>query len=149
MSNEEVRRVNDRVKFVENFIASLDFEEGKDRENRAWYYEAQDGIDVVEMTAAFHLGFGKDNAIRSEVADVKLTGKLDNKGDILNFDSSKLNEKTRTVQYRLSAAPANASCEKAGYIGTFNGQEIRVDKMYTVMRSRLYYMGNNTVMDLN
>lgn len=149
LSNEEVRRVNDRVKFVENFIASLDFEEGKDRENRAWYYEAQDGIDVVEMTAAFHLGFGKDNAIRSEVADVKLTGKLDNKGDILNFDSSKLNEKTRTVQYRLSAAPANASCEKAGYIGTFNGQEIRVDKMYTVMRSRLYYMGNNTVMDLN
>lgn len=149
LSNEEVRRVNDRVKFVENFIASLDFEEGKDRENRAWYYEAQDGIDVVEMTAAFHLGFGKDNAIRSEVADVKLTGKLDNKGDILNFDSSKLNEKTRTVQYRLSAAPANASCEKAGYIGTFNGQEIRVDKMYMVMRSRLYYMGNNTVMDLN
>ena len=149
LSNEEVRRVNDRVKFVENFIESLDFEEGKDRENRAWYYEAQDGIDVVEMTAAFHLGFGKDNAIRSEVADVKLTGKLDNKGDILNFDSSKLNEKTRTVQYRLSAAPANASCEKAGYIGTFNGQEIRVDKMYMVMRSRLYYMGNNTVMDLN
>lgn len=149
LSNEDVKRVNERVKFVENFIASLDFEEGKDRENKAWYYEAQDGIDVVEMTAAFHLGFGKDNAIRSEVADVKLTGKLENKGDILNFDSSKLNEKTRTVQYRMSAAPANASCEKAGYIGTFNGQEVRVDKMYTVMRSRLYYMGNNTVMDLN
>lgn len=149
LSNEDVKRVNERVKFVENFIASLDFEEGKDRENKAWYYEAQDGIDVVEMTAAFHLGFGKDNAIRSEVADVKLTGKLENKGDILNFDSSKLNEKTRTVQYRMSAAPANASCEKAGYIGTFNGQEVRVDKMYMVMRSRLYYMGNNTVMDLN
>lgn len=149
LNNEEVRRVNDRVKFVENFIASLDFEGGKDREAIPWYYEAQDGIDVVEMTAAFHLGFGKDNAVRSEVADVKLTGKLDNKGDILNFDSSKLNEKTRTVQYRMSAAPANASCDKAGYIGTFNGKEIRVDKMHMVMRSRLYYMGNNTVMDLN
>lgn len=149
LANEDVKRIDDRVKFVTNFIASLDFEEGKDRENRAWYYEAQDGIEVVEMTAAFHLGFGKDNAVRSEVADVKLTGKLDNKGDILNFDSSKLNEKTRTVQYRMSAAPANASCDKAGYIGTFNGKEIRVDKMHMVMRSRLYYMGNNTVMDLN
>ena len=49
----------------------------------------------------------------------------------------------------MSAAPANASCDKAGYIGTFNGKEIRVDKMHMVMRSRLYYMGNNTVMDLN
>lgn len=149
LSNEEVKRVNERVKFVDNFIASLDFEEGKDRENRAWYYEAHDGIEVVEMTAAFQLGFGKDNAVRSEVADVKLTGKLENKGDILNFDSSTLNQKTRTVQYRMSAAPANVNCKKAGYIGTFNGQEIRVDNMYMVMRSRLYYMGNNTVMDLN
>ena len=149
LSNEDVKRVNERVKFVDNFIASLDFEEGKDRENRAWYYEAQDGIEVVEMTAAFQLGFGKDNAVRSEVADVKLTGKLENKGDILNFDSGTLNQKTRTVQYRMSAAPANVNCKKAGYIGTFNGQEIRVDNMYMVMRSRLYYMGNNTVMDLN
>lgn len=149
LNNEDVRRVNERVKFVDNFIASLDFEEGKDRENKAWYYEAQDGIEVVEMTAAFQLGFGKDNAVRSEVADVKLTGKLENKGDILNFDSGTLNQKTRTVQYRMSAAPANVNCKKAGYIGTFNGQEIRVDNMYMVMRSRLYYMGNNTVMDLN
>lgn len=149
LSNEDVKRINERVKFVDNFIESLDFEEGRDRENKAWYYEAQDGIDVVEMTAAYHLGFGKDNAIRSEVADVKLTGKLDNKGDILNFEESTLNEKTRTVQYRLSGAPANVECEKAGYIGTFNGKEIRVDKMHMVMRSRLYYMGNSTVMDLN
>ena len=149
LANADVKRIDDRVKFVTNFIQSLDFEGGRDREAIPWYYEAHDGLEVVEMTAAFHLGFGKDNAVRSEVADVKLTGKLDNKGDILNFDSSKLNEKTRTVQYRMSAAPANASCDKAGYIGTFNGKEIRVDKMHMVMRSRLYYMGNNTVMDLN
>ena len=150
LANADVKRIDDRVKFVTNFIQSLDFEGGKDREAIPWYYEAHDGIEVVESMGFMQVGFNpSDKAVRSEVADPKLTGKLENRDDTLNFNSATLNQKTRTVQYRMSAAPANASCDKAGYIGTFNGKEIRVDKMHMVMRSRLYYMGNNTVMDLN
>ena len=148
LSNTEVKKINDRVRFVDNFVQSLDFEGGKDRESIPWYYEAQDGIEVVESIGAVQVGFGGNNPIRSEVVDPKLTGKLENRDDTLNFDSDKLDEKTRTVQYRMSAAPTTKP-EIAGYIGTFNGLDIKVPTMNSVMRTRLHYMGNNTVMDLN
>ena len=97
---------------------------------------------------AAQVGFGGDAPIRSEVVDTKLTGKLENRDDTLSFDSSKLDEKTRTVQYRMSASPTTKP-GVAGYIGTFNGLDITVPSMNRVMRTRLHYMGNNTVMDLN
>ena len=148
LGNADVKRIDDRVKFVTNFVQSLDFEGGKDREYIPWYYEAHDGIEVVETMGAAQVGFGGSSPIRSETVDPKLTGKLENKSDILNFDSAKLDEKTRTVQYRMSASPTTKP-GVAGYIGTFNGVDITVPSMNKVMRTRLHYMGNNTVMDLN
>ena len=148
LSNPDVKRIDDRVKFVTNFVESLDFEGGRDREAIPWYYEAHDGLEVVETMGAAQVGFGGDAPIRSEVVDTKLTGKLENRDDTLNFDSSKLDEKTRTVQYRMSASPTTKP-GVAGYIGTFNGLDITVPSMNRVMRTRLHYMGNNTVMDLN
>lgn len=149
LANEDVKRIDDRVKFVTNFIQSLDFEGGKDREAIPWYYEAHDGIEVVESLGFMQVGFDpRDKAIRSEVADPKLTGKLENRDDTLNFDSSKLNEKTRTVQYKMSSSPTTNTGEP-GYIGEFNGEPIVIPQISEILKTRLHYMSNNTVMDLN
>lgn len=149
LANPDVKRIDDRVKFVTNFIQSLDFEGGKDREAIPWYYEAHDGIEVVESLGFMQVGFDpRDKAIRSEVADPKLTGKLENRDDTLNFDSSKLNEKTRTVQYKMSSSPTTNPGEP-GYVGEFNGEPITIPQISEILKTRLHYMGNNTVMDLN
>ena len=149
LANPDVKRIDDRVKFVTNFIQSLDFEGGKDREAIPWYYEAHDGIEVVESLGFMQVGFDpRDKAIRSEVVDPKLTGKLENRDDTLNFDSSKLNEKTRTVQYKMSSSPTTNPGEP-GYVGEFNGEPIVIPQISEILKTRLHYMGNNTVMDLN
>nr|DAS80220.1 MAG TPA: hypothetical protein [Caudoviricetes sp.] len=146
LGNSEVRNVNERTKFVTNFVKSLDKARGSDRNGVRWYYEAQDGIEVVETLGRAQLGFtdgnGKPNN-RSEVADTKLSGKLESHGDIISGDK----DKTRTVQYRMSAAPMGS--DKAYYIGSFNGVDITVNGLNDAFKSRLYYMSNNTVMDLN
>ena len=149
LANPDVKRIDDRVKFVTNFIQSLDFEGGKDREAIPWYYEAHDGIEVVESLGFMQVGFDpRDKAIRSEVADPKLTGKLENRDDTLNFNSATLNQKTRTVQYKMSSAPTTNPGEP-GYVGEFNGEPIVIPQISEILKTRLHYMGNNTVMDLN
>ena len=100
-------------------------------------------------TFAYQIGFGGNNAVRSEVIDPKLVGKLDNKGDLLNFDDDKLTEKTRTIQYKLSSGSDKAKTSGANYMGTFNGIKVVIPGMTDVFKSRLHYMGNNTVQDLN
>ena len=149
LANEDVKRIDDRVKFVTNFIQSLDFEGGKDRESIPWYYEAHDGIEVVESMGFMQVGFNpSDKAVRSEVVDPKLTGKLENRDDTLNFNSATLNQKTRTVQYKMSSAPTTNPNEP-GYVGDFNGEPITIPQISEILKTRLHYMGNNTVMDLN
>lgn len=149
LGNADVKRIDDRVKFVTNFIQSLDFEGGKDREAIPWYYEAHDGIEVVESMGFMQVGFDpRDKAIRSEVVDPKLTGKLENRDDTLNFNSATLNQKTRTVQYKMSSAPTTNPGEP-GYVGEFNGEPIIIPQISEILKTRLHYMGNNTVMDLN
>ena len=104
---------------------------------------------MVMSTFAYQIGFGGNNAVRSEVVDPKLAGKLEHKGDLLNFDDATLAQKTRTVQYKLSAGSKNAPSSGANYMGTFNGVKVVIPGMTDVFKSRLHYMGNNTVQDLN
>ena len=149
LANTDVKRIDDRVKFVSNFIQSLDFEGGKDREAIPWYYEAHDGIEVVESLGFMQVGFNpKDRAIRSEVVDPKLTGKLVNRDDTLNFNDATIEEKTRTVQYKMSSSPTT-NPQISGYVGDFNGEPIVIPGISEILKTRLHYMGNNTVMDLN
>ena len=149
LANADVKRIDDRVKFVTNFIQSLDFEGGKDREAIPWYYEAHDGLEVVESMGFMQVGFNpSDKAVRSEVVDPKLTGKLENRDDTLNFNDATLNEKTRTVQYKMSSSPTTNPNEP-GYVGEFNGEPIVIPQISEILKTRLHYMGNNTVMDLN
>ena len=149
LGNADVKRIDDRVKFVTNFVQSLDFEGGKDREAIPWYYEAHDGLEVVETLGIMQVGFDyKKEPIRSEVVDPKLTGKLENRDDTLNFNDATLEEKTRTVQYKMSSSPTT-NTEVPGYVGKFNGESIIIPNISEILKTRLHYMGNNTVMDLN
>jgi hypothetical protein len=148
LTNAELKLLDDKTAVIRNFFNSLDIGLGKSRLGNKWYYEAQDGIDVVETSAKMQIIFGDANGraeVRSEVVDPKLCGKLDDHSDIINFDE----DKTRTVQYRMSDKSLAAPDKSAGYIGTFNGMDICLSNMNSVMRTRLSYMSNNTVMDLN
>ena len=100
-------------------------------------------------TFAYQIGFGGDSAVRSEVVDPKLAGKLENKSDLLNFSDDKLTEKTRTIQYKLSTGSKNAPSSGSNYMGTFNDIKVVIPGMTDVFKSRVHYMGNNTVQDLN
>lgn len=55
---------------------------------------------------------------------------------------------TRTVQYKMSSAPTTNPNEP-GYIGDFNGEPIVIPQISEILKTRLHYMGNNTVMALN
>ena len=160
LSNAEVKRVDDHVKFVTNFITSLDFNEGSDRTGHTWYTEAHDGFAAVEAMGAFQIGFGSASdgtgvgggaPVRSEVVDPRLTGKLDSKSDVLNFTPATLNVKARTLQYRTSNRSTSplASSKPDGYMGTFDGIDIIMPNTNTLLRSKLHYLSNVTVQDLN
>ena len=114
-----------------------------------WYYEGNEPLEVVVSSFAYQLGFGADSPVRSEVVDPKLSGKLENKSDLLNFNTSTIKEKARTIQYRLSAGSTTASGHGSGYMGNFNGMDVRIINMPEVFKSRLHYMSNNTVKDLS
>lgn len=149
LSNSEVDTVNKHTRFVDNFVAALDINKGSSRQDEGWYCEAHDGIEVVETDAKMQIIFGDENGnpqVRSEVIDPHLVGKLESRADTLSMEDSK----TRTVQYRMSNSSLNADADKgSGYIGTFDGMDICIPNINKVMRSRLHYMSNNTVMDLN
>lgn len=150
LANPEVKDLDSRTKVITNLDNALDNGgDSSDRNNQTWYYEGNEPIEVVMSTFAYQIGFGGNNAVRSEVVDPKLAGKLEHKGDLLNFDDATLAQKTRTVQYKLSAGSKNAPSSGANYMGTFNGVKVVIPGMADVFKSRLHYMGNNTVQDLN
>lgn len=150
LANQEVKDLDSRTKVITNLDNALDNGgNSSDRNNQNWYYEGNEPIEVVMSTFAYQIGFGGNNTVRSEVIDPKLVGKLDNKGDLLNFNDDKLTEKTRTIQYKLSSGSDKAKTSGANYMGTFNGIKVVIPGMTDVFKSRLHYMGNNTVQDLN
>ena len=57
--------------------------------------------------------------------------------------------KQEQYNIKLSAGSKNAPSSGANYMGTFNGVKVVIPGMTDVFKSRLHYMGNNTVQDLN
>lgn len=150
LGNQEVKDLDSRTKVITNLDNALDNGgDSSDRNNQNWYYEGNEPIEVVMSTFAYQIGFGGDSAVRSEVVDPKLAGKLENKSDLLNFSDDKLTEKTRTIQYKLSSGSKNAPSSGSNYMGTFNNIKVVIPGMTDVFKSRVHYMGNNTVQDLN
>ena len=48
----------------------------------------------------------------------------------------------------MSSSPTTNPNEP-GYVGDFNGEPIVIPQISEILKTRLHYMGNNTVMDLN
>lgn len=149
--NDEIKNLENRTKIISNYVKALDIELGMDRDGAVWYTEAFDGIEVIESCYAVQLGFGNNTLIRSSVLDPMLTGTLENKSDILNFDKDTLKEKTRTMQFRTSykSSLSEAQSKPNGWIGDLNGEPVIINGIDNVLKSRLFYTGNSTVMDLN
>lgn len=146
----EIKELDDKTKIITNYISGIDRNKGSDRDSQTWYNEAFDGIEIIYRQWAVQLGFGNGQDARSSVLDTKLTGKLEDRRDLYNFDEGSLADKTRTSQFKTSARSTDGSANgKAnGYIGSLDGMDIR-NNMAASMYSKLFYIPNANVTDLN
>lgn len=156
LSNAEVDVLNKNTKLISNFYNSLDRTGGKDRENKAWYNEAFDGVSVLVSDLKYQIGFNADLQ-RSTVLDPLLQGVAQSKSDLYNFDETMLNETLRTSCFLTTAKSTATEAEgkNGGYIGTVSGNSTMgalntsLSDIQYLMFSKLFYITNANVSDLN
>lgn len=142
LSNSEIDILNTKTKIIENYIEAIDRNKGTDENGDTWYNEAFDGIEVLCNEWLLQIGIdGK----RTSVLDPKLCGTLDSRSDTYNKD------KFRTSQFKLSSKSSSikAHGKPAGYIGTLDGMVLRFNGISDLYKSKLFYIPNTTVKDLN
>ena len=151
LADNDIKLLDDRTKVVTNFINSIDRNKGSNRGGATWYNESFESIKVIENYSTYQLGFGAGNTERSSALDTKLTGKLKDRRDLYNFAEESLAEKTRTSQFKLSArsTDSSASGKAPGYIGTLDGLDIVIPNIENLLVSKLFYIPNANVTDLN
>lgn len=151
LSNSNIKTLNDRTMLVTNFISALDRNQGNNRNGDAWYNEGFEEIKVIENYVGYQIGLGNGQEARSSALDTKLTGKLGDRRDLYNFDESTLKEKTRTSQFRTSARSTDPSAngKAPGYIGSIDGLDIVIPNIENLMTSKIFYIPNASVTDLN
>lgn len=154
--NTEVDILNKNTKLVSNFYNCLDRTGGKDRENKAWYNEAFDGVSVLVSDLRYQVGFNSDMQ-RSTVLDPSLQGVAQSKSDLYNFDDTMLNNTLRTSCFLTTAKSTATEAEgkNGGYIGTVSGNSTMgalntsLSDIQYLMFSKLFYIINANVSDLN
>lgn len=151
LTNADIKLLDDKTKVVTNFVNALDRNQGSNREGMKWYNEAFEEIKVIENYAGFQLGFGNGQDARSSALDTKLTGKLEDRRDLYNYSEDSLSEKTRTSQFKTSARSTDGSAngKAPGYIGSMDGLDIIIPNIENLMVSKLFYIPNASVTDLN
>lgn len=156
LANTEVDVLNKNTKLISNFYNSLDRAGGKDRENKAWYNEAFDGVSVLVSDLRYSLGFKVDMQ-RSTVLDPSLQGVAQSKSDLYNFDDTMLNNTLRTSCFFTTAKSTaeQAQGKNGGYIGTVAGNSTMqalntsLSDIQYLMFSKIFYITNANVSDLN
>ena len=175
MSNDTVRMLDYSTGAVTNYINSIDRQKGANRNGEAWYNEAYAGITVLMSYLSYDIGFGKSivNApssvspmdTRLAVLDVRLSGKLDSKGDLYNFKEETADEKVRSTMF-VTAKISDTQIpgvkntgfvvpqEPDGHFGTYtlsNGStfNIMLPDMKCFAYSKLFFIPNATVSDLD
>lgn len=156
LSNTEVDVLNKNTKLVSNFYNCLDRIGGKDRENKAWYNEAFDGVSVLVSDLKYQIGFNADLQ-RSTVLDPSLQGVAQSKSDLYNFDDTMLNNTLRTSCFLTTAKSTATEAEgkNGGYLGTVSGNSTMgalntsLSDIQYLMFSKLFYITNANVSDLN
>lgn len=150
-TNAEVKDVNAQTKILDNFVSALDRNLGSDRSGRSWYNEGFE-VHMIENKYAVQLGFDKDHEPqRSNALNIQANGKLQNRQDMYNGDSSTLKEKARTYRFQISprTTAAEGASHNVAWIGNFGDVEIFMPGIQHLMQSKLFVTSNTTVMDLN
>lgn len=151
LNNKEVKLLEAKTHIVSNYVNAVDIGLGSDRDNRAWYNEAFNGVEVVMSEMAFSVGFGNGQDVRSSALDPKLTGKLVDRRDLYNFEDGSLKEKTRTSQFKTSkkSTIAGASGKAPGYVAGLNGTDIMIPNIENLLYTKVFFIPNANVTDLN
>lgn len=150
-TNAEVKDVNAQTKILDNFVSALDRNLGSDRSGRSWYNEGFE-VHMIENKYAVQLGFDKDHEPqRSNALNIQANGKLQNRQDMYNGESSTLKEKARTYRFQISprTTAAEGASHNVAWIGNFGDVEIFMPGIQHLMQSKLFVTSNTTVMDLN
>lgn len=159
LSDVSIKVLDDKTKVVTNYVNALDRNVGSDRNGVTWYNEGfgstssgTGGLMVVESYKAYNLGFGNGgNEIRGTVLDTKLTGYTNDSGDIFNYygtDGKVDSNKVRTSMFLTSPSSEGAS-GNTSYIGTLNGKSVKITYAEYMLQSKIFYIPNATVMDLD
>lgn len=154
--SEELKLLDVNTKLITNYVAAIDRNEGEknryDRYDKNKYNEAFDGISVLVTDISFDVGFELDSAKRTNVLDPLLSAPAESKSDLYNFrDESKL----RSSVYVTTKTSSTADVRKAGYLGTLKGVsgignlETGLIDIYSLVHTKIFYIPNATVSDLN
>lgn len=160
LSDTFISMLDSRTSVVTNFVNALDRNKGIDRNGHAWYNEGfgnvstgTGGLMVVESFKAYRIGFGAGgNGIRGSVLDPKLSGYAKDSGDIFTFytpDGEIDKSKVRTSAFFISPYVGGENSGVVSFIGELNGKTVQVGGAPNMMKSKLFYIPNATVMDLD
>lgn len=164
LANAEVKRVDDATKAVTNFVKALDRNLGSDRNSNRWYNEAFDGITVLYTYLSYDIGLGdgstgvisgeaKSVGTRTAVQDTYLSGVLENKSDLYNFTDDTENKVRSTMMLtgQISNGQIHEPSGDLGSLTTKNGttMQITLSNMETFAYTKMYYIPNANVTDLN
>ncbi len=147
LTNPEVTEFNSRTNMVTNFLSSIDRNLGSDRNGSTWYNEGF-SIGCIEVRLAYRMGFGDGaDSIRSTALNIKANGLLADRTDMFSLEE----EKGRSYQFFTSnkSLSAEANSKPKFWTGSYDGIDIFVPNMNSLLVSKRFYTSNTTVMDLN
>ena len=147
LTNPEVTEFNSRTNMVTNFLSSIDRNLGSDRNGSTWYNEGF-SIGCIEVRLAYRMGFGDGaDSIRSTALNIKANGLLADRTDMFSLEE----EKGRSYQFFTSnkSLSAEANGKSKFWTGSYDGIDIFVPNMNSLLVSKRFYTSNTTVMDLN
>lgn len=142
LKNNELDLLNTKTKVIENYIEAIDRDKGTDKDGNTWYNEAFDGIEVLVNEWTLEIGIdGK----RTSVLDPKLCDSIESRTDAYNAD------KLRTSQFKVSTKSSSSFAigKQEGYVGTLGKMVLRFNGINNLYKSKLFYIPNATVKDLN
>lgn len=146
LSNPELKELDDKTKFFTNFLLAIDRNAGSDDSGQKWYNEALDTLELHVYTQVFTIGFTEPFSTRSSVLDPKLIGYQESKSDLYNYEDE---SKVRSSVYLTSDRPTNQT--SLGVLAKWgdNNINILIPRLSYVFQSKIFYIPNATVHDLN
>lgn len=149
-AGSDEKDIDDHTLFITNIVKSLLRNEGNDptakwangKTDGKWYNEAFDGIYMVRIKTTIDVGLQYPKT-RTTALDPALCPPNQGQGDLYSTAFSS--------QFCLdSKSDASiASAKEKGYLGTYKGQDLCLPNIEEMYKSRVFYIPNANVQDLN